>query len=353
MPAAVCPAATWTSEPSALQFPAKGALRGALRRSGLSTRVDRGGSVVVVDAPLSARGRERMSRGRTQSVLTTRFADGASHRRPDDLIVEEPLEIHLDGNLVATTMRTPGHDFELAAGFCFTEGLLAGALVQTCRYCGTGSAVDTEFNIVSVDTGGQAPVPTPRVGTTTSACGLCGSMSIDELTERLQPLVAPTRFDLGMLAEVPERARIEQPLFAATGAVHAAATFDVEGAIGVVREDIGRHNAVDKVVGRLLLDNLVDRVVATDVFAHHADGTLDIEGGRCMHRASGGEQRLLDPRPLRRSLGESIARSNRVGAPTSARELGRSTSSQRSPARRRGGAHHQDVGDRPWPRCRR
>jgi FdhD protein len=195
-----------------------------------------------------------MSRGRTQSVLTTRFADGTSHRRPDDLIVEEPLEIHLDGNLVATTMRTPGHDFELAAGFCFTEGLLAGALVQTCRYCGTGSAVDTEFNIVSVDTGGQAPVPTPRVGTTTSACGLCGSTSIDELTERLQPLVAPTRFDLGMLAEVPERARIEQPLFAATGAVHAAATFDVEGAIGVVREDIGRHNAVDKVVGRLLLD---------------------------------------------------------------------------------------------------
>ena len=153
-----------------------------------------------------------MSRGRTQSVLTTRFADGASHRRPDDLIVEEPLEIHLDGTLVATTMRTPGHDFELAAGFCYTEGLLAGATVQTCRYCGTGSAVDTEFNIVSVDTAGQAPAPTPRVGTTSSSCGLCGSTSIDELTERLQPLVAPTRFDLGLLAEVPERARAEQPL---------------------------------------------------------------------------------------------------------------------------------------------
>jgi len=189
-------------------------------------------------------------------VLTTRVEVGgaAPVRRPDELIVEEPLAIHLDDTLVTTTMRTPGHDFELAAGFVFTEGLLAGVPVQTCRYCGTGSAVETEFNVVSVETGGRAPVPTPRLGTTTSSCGLCGSTSIDELCERLVPLVDPPRFDLDVLARVPERMEKEQGLFAATGAVHGAAAFDEGGAPLVVREDVGRHNAVDKVVGRLLLD---------------------------------------------------------------------------------------------------
>lgn len=188
-------------------------------------------------------------------MLTTRVEAGAAPaRRPDELIVEEPLAIHLDDALVTTTMRTPGHDFELAAGFVFTEGLLAGVPVQTCRYCGTGSAVDTEFNVVSVETGGRAPVPTPRLGTTTSSCGLCGSTSIDELCDRLVPLDAPPRFDLDVLAGVPERMAKEQGLFAATGAVHAAAAFDRGGSPLVVREDVGRHNAVDKVIGRLLLD---------------------------------------------------------------------------------------------------
>src|SRR5690606_2330282 len=112
--------------------------------------------------------------GRVAKVLTTRYEHGVARRVPDELIVEEPLAIHLDDAPVTTTMRTPGHDFELAAGFCFTEGLLAGEPVQTCRYCATGSAVETGFNVVSVETGGRAPVPTPRLGTTTSSCGLCG-----------------------------------------------------------------------------------------------------------------------------------------------------------------------------------
>ena len=188
-------------------------------------------------------------------MLTTRVEAGAAPaRRPDELIVEEPLAIHLDDTLVTTTMRTPGHDFELAAGFVFTEGLLAGVPVQTCRYCGTGSAVDTEFNVVSVETGGRAPVPTPRLGTTTSSCGLCGSTSIDELCDRLAPRSDPFAFDLDVLAGVPARMLGEQGLFAATGAVHGAAAFDPAGAPLVVREDVGRHNAVDKVIGRLLLD---------------------------------------------------------------------------------------------------
>jgi FdhD protein len=198
----------------------------------------------------------RPARGRSVTLLTTVVDGDGAARRPDELAVEEPLAIELDGHRVTTTMRTPGHDFELAAGFCFTEGLLAGAPVRTCRYCATGTAVETGYNVVSVDTGGAAPVPTPRLGTTTSSCGLCGSASIDELCERLdpRPAGAAAPFDLGVLAGVPGRLVGEQGLFAATGAVHGAAAFDVTGAPLVVREDVGRHNAVDKVVGRLLLD---------------------------------------------------------------------------------------------------
>jgi FdhD protein len=195
-----------------------------------------------------------MSRGRTARVLTTRYDEREVRRGPDELIVEEPLEIRLDGHLVTTTMRTPGNDFELAAGFLFTEGLLGGESIVACRYCGTGSPVETEFNVVSVDTGGRAPAPAARLGTTTSSCGLCGSESIDRLAERLRPLVHTTPFELETLAEVPERMRLEQPLFARTGAVHGAGAFDGAGRPVLVREDIGRHNAVDKLVGRLLLD---------------------------------------------------------------------------------------------------
>jgi FdhD protein len=175
-------------------------------------------------------------------------------RRPDELIVEEPMEIRLDDHLVTTTMRTPGHDYELAVGFCSAEGLLDGIEVQTVRYCATGTAVDTRYNVVTVETGGRAPLPQARLATTTSSCGLCGSATIEALTERLKPLHDVATFDLDVLAAVPDRVRAEQTLFETTGGVHAAATFDVEGRIGLVREDIGRHNAVDKVVGRLRLD---------------------------------------------------------------------------------------------------
>jgi FdhD protein len=187
--------------------------------------------------------------------LTHRLRAGALERRPDHLVVEEPLEIHLDGTLVATTMRTPGNDFELAAGFCFTEGLLAGAPVRTCRYCGTGSAVESEFNVVSVDTGGRAPEPTPRLTTVTSACGMCGTTAVDELRERLHPLPpAPHPPSWDVLAGLSEHMAKDQKLFELTGAVHAAVAFHHDGEPKLAREDIGRHNAVDKVVGRLLLD---------------------------------------------------------------------------------------------------
>jgi len=195
-----------------------------------------------------------VARSRTAKVLVGRYEEGASRRRPDELIVEEPMEIRLDGHLVTTTMRTPGDDYELAVGFLHTDGHLGGAAVQQVRYCAGGSAVESGFNVVTVETGGEAPVPVARLTTTTSSCGLCGSTSLDELCGRLSPVTGAPAFPLDLLLSVPDRVRGEQALFGATGAVHGAVAFDVEGRPVVSREDVGRHNAVDKVVGRLLLD---------------------------------------------------------------------------------------------------
>jgi FdhD protein len=185
-------------------------------------------------------------------VVTTVTPDGV-RRSPDQLIVEEPLTIQLDGTTVSTTMRTPGHDFELAVGFCHTEGLLAGAAVTGARYCGTGSATETEFNVVTVDTGGLAPTPTPRLGPTSSSCGWCGSDQLDDMCARLVPVPATEPMPLELLGRVPQLVSEKQRLFGATGAVHAAAVFERDGKIRNVREDVGRHNAVDKLVGAMLL----------------------------------------------------------------------------------------------------
>lgn len=197
-----------------------------------------------------------MGRKRVERVLVTKVSANERRRQPDDLIVEEPMAIELDGVRVATTMRTPGHDFELAVGYLHTEGLLAGAPVLEARYCANGSAVESGFNIVTVSTGGTAPRPEARLTATTSSCGICGTASIDDLVARLEPFdrdaLAP--FDLDLLAGLPGRSLASQELFASTGSVHAAVAFDESGAVLLAREDVGRHNAVDKVVGRLLLD---------------------------------------------------------------------------------------------------
>src|SRR5688572_31864254 len=102
--------------------------------------------------------------------MVRRIGADAAATVPDDVVGEEPMEIRLDDHLVTTTMRTPGHDFELAVGFCHGEGLLSGASVHDVRYCATGSAVSTEFNVVTVGTGGRARVPEPRLVSTTASC---------------------------------------------------------------------------------------------------------------------------------------------------------------------------------------
>ena len=195
-------------------------------------------------------------------MLTRRFDGELSGREPDELVVEEPLTIRLDDHLVSSTMRTPGHDFELAAGFLQSEGVLEPGWVTGIRYCGTGSPVDSEFNVVSVETGGRAPEPRARLGSISSSCGVCGAEAIEELTERLRVLPAYEPWSNQVLAGLPEELRRDQPLFDRTGAVHAAGAMDRRGAALVVREDIGRHNAVDKVTGRLLLDG---RLPANDM----------------------------------------------------------------------------------------
>ncbi len=165
------------------------------------------------------------------------------------------MAIELDGIRVATTMRTPGDDFELAVGFCHNEGLLAGHPVLDVSYCRDGD-VENAFNVVQVVTGGKAPTPVPRLAMTTSSCGFCGTDDIDELAARLDP-VAGTPFDWHVLATAPAALREQQQLFEATGAVHAAGLVEPDGTLSWVREDVGRHNAVDKLVGRGVLDGAV------------------------------------------------------------------------------------------------
>ncbi len=195
-----------------------------------------------------------MARRRSESLLVTVYEGGVLRRHPDELIVEEPMTIQLDGAIVSTTMRTPGNDFELAAGFCFSDGLLGGALVTGVRYCADGAASEGQFNVVTVETGGKAPAPTPRLGTTTSSCGLCGNDAIDALCDRLEPLVSTPPIALDVLRAMPSAVLTGQGLFSTTGAVHAAAAFTPSGEVLTTREDVGRHNAVDKVVGHMLLD---------------------------------------------------------------------------------------------------
>jgi FdhD protein len=204
-------------------------------------------------------------------------AERVVNRRPDELIVEEPMSIQLDGTLVSTTMRTPGHDFELAVGFCLTEGMLAGHPVVGVRYCADGSATDSEFNIVTVETGGRAPTPTPRLGNVSSSCGWCGSEQLDELCARLESLAPTATVDLDIIGSIADRVLDGQGLFAATGSVHAAAAFDATGEVLVTREDVGRHNAVDKVIGAILLESVAGASLPATGLGLFVSGRASIE----------------------------------------------------------------------------
>ena len=186
------------------------------------------------------------------------YVDGARREREDHLATEEPLEIRLawpgePARRVGVTMRTPGHDFELAAGWLVHEGVLAPDQVAAVRYC-TDTDLDPleEFNVVTVETA-SPPLRVPGARTVSSACGVCGKESIaDVLGERTTP-PATSQVSLDLVRRLPELLRSEQRGFARTGGLHAAGLFETDGRRVVVREDVGRHNAVDKAVGSVLL----------------------------------------------------------------------------------------------------
>ncbi len=179
---------------------------------------------------------------------------GAHETRPAAIVVEEPLELRLDGEALTVTMRTPGHDVELAAGFLVTEGIVADfGAVDAIAHC-----AETR-NVVEIRTeSGAAGVrpPDARHFYASSSCGICGKATLESVRRLAAPLPADDlRVGLDVLAALPARLREAQPLFDRTGALHAAALFDADGALLCAREDVGRHNAVDKVVGWAALEN--------------------------------------------------------------------------------------------------
>jgi FdhD protein len=176
--------------------------------------------------------------------------------RPDTLVVEEPLEIRVGGRALAVTMRTPGSDMELAAGFLVSEGVVAAADdVLSQRYC-AGATEDgaNTYNVLDVALAPGVAPPDPSVERafyTTSSCGLCGKASLDAVRTTARFAVADDDVVVpaAVLASLPERLREAQQVFERTGGLHAAALFTADGDLVVLREDVGRHNAVDKVVG--------------------------------------------------------------------------------------------------------
>ena len=199
----------------------------------------------------------------------------------DVIVVEEPLEIRVGGKPLVVTMRTPGNDEELAAGFLHAEGMIAGgAEIASLRpvagdRTAAGGGGSTRIRVTSFAgdrieatlAGGGAPVPPAaepgREFRATAACGVCGKASMDDLDQDLPP-IAPVECRPALFETLPDRLRTEQTLFHATGGIHAAGIFTLDGELLCVREDIGRHNAVDKAIGHFVLRDalpLHDRIL--------------------------------------------------------------------------------------------
>jgi len=167
--------------------------------------------------------------------------------RDDVVAVEEPLEIRVDGRPLVVTMRTPGHDEELALGFLYGEGLID-------RPRDAGPTEDFAANTVEV-AGPLTRDPGERRFYTTSSCGVCGKGALEEVAVHSAPLPDGPTIPRALLAALPDR--LVQPAFERTGGVHATGLFSPDGELLLAREDVGRHNAMDKVIGRALLDGLV------------------------------------------------------------------------------------------------
>lgn len=205
-----------------------------------------------------------MRPGRSVAVEMRALEGTARVSKTDDVVTEEPLELRLsDGaasSTLAITMRTPGNDFELAAGFLYDEAIVRGRdEIVSITYC-LDSALDAQqqYNVVTIELQRGAAIDRERFErhfTIGSACGVCGRSELESLRELgVAPIEDDARIAAGALYELPARMREAQRTFDSTGGVHAAALFDANGTVLAVREDVGRHNAVDKIVGWGLLN---------------------------------------------------------------------------------------------------
>ena len=192
----------------------------------------------------------------TSRYRVVRLTDGVATARPDSLAAEEPLEIRVSGRPLTVTMRTPGNDFDLARGFLVSEGVVStDSDIVAIRYC-AGATADggNTYNVLDVMLADGVPLPDVSVERnfyTTSSCGLCGKASLEAVrtTSRWQVDRDPLRLNAAIIARLPDKLRAAQRVFDRTGGLHAAGLFDAAGELWCVREDVGRHNAVDKVIG--------------------------------------------------------------------------------------------------------
>jgi FdhD protein len=195
----------------------------------------------------------------TTSVRVRALDDGQVIERPDRLVTEEPMEIRVHGPgqqpvPLAVTMRTPGADFELAVGFCVTEGIVASPTeVASVAYCVEGG--EQRYNVVTVRL--REPVSLDgreRNFVANSSCGLCGKAALDQIEVQCRPLADGPRIAGSTVLRLPDRLRDAQQVFDVTGGLHAAALFEPAGELVALREDVGRHNALDKIVGHAALE---------------------------------------------------------------------------------------------------
>ena len=186
--------------------------------------------------------------------IIRRKRDGELEYLPDDLTIEEPLEIRVGRKIVATTMRTPGHDDELAAGFLVSEAIVHDrSAIEEISTHGDNRVVVSFAEGVKLKLNSAQ-----RFGTISSSCGLCGKTSIDEIRQNFPAIESGNvRIDIETLLSLPGQLRNAQSDFARTGGIHAAGIFHLSGELKIVREDIGRHNAVDKAIGRAFIDGLL------------------------------------------------------------------------------------------------
>lgn len=194
----------------------------------------------------------------------TRIAPDGTRRRPDALAAEEPLELRVNGTPLTVTMRTPGHDVDLAHGFLLTESVIGDLTdISTARYCdGVGPDGRNTYNVLDIALAPGVPDPDPSVERnfyTTSSCGVCGKAALDavRLTSRYAPAQDDLVVDVDTLVSLPDTLRAAQRVFEATGGLHAAGLFTAAGELVALREDVGRHNAVDKVLGHAVRSGLV------------------------------------------------------------------------------------------------